>query len=326
MNNQKININKCLCCFEALKNNESYYHSHCSQNLFNTLQPPVLEFSKNDIEKLALNFLLKHQTVTGVQKKLSLTLHSETANTKKGLTIVGALGGQYILKPPTSAYPFMPELECLSMRLADICGIKVASCGLIYFQDKSLAYITKRFDRIEQKKLACEDLCQLSELSTEHKYRSTAEKAGKIIRKYSSFPGDDLLRYFELTLFSFLIGNADMHLKNFSLLIDLKKIIRLSPAYDLLSTRLLISKKEDNEELVLSINGKKSNLKKHDFNFLADNLKIPKKSANFIIENLLSKKEIMFEIIQKSFLPAKMQEDYIALIEERSFLLKYDEK
>jgi len=313
-------MNKCLCCFENLKDDEKLYHKLCAQNLFQSSEPPEIDFSEKEWEKLALTFLAKHIAVTGVQKKLSLQLHSE--NKKSRLTIVGALGGQYILKPPTKEYPWMPELECLTMRLADICEIKVAPYGLVLLQDKSRAYLTKRFDRIGQQKLACEDLCQLSELLTEHKYKSTAEKTGKIIKKYSTFPGDDLLRYFELTVFSFLTGNADMHLKNFSLLRDLKGVIRLSPAYDLLSTRLLIPIKEDKEELVLSVNGKKSNLKRKDFKLFAENLKIPEKSMNFIIEKLLSNIENMITIIQKSFLPKKMQDEYEKLMREREGRLK----
>lgn len=310
-------MNKCYCCFEKLLKDEIYYHTNCKQNLFGTTEIPTLDFNKKNIEELALSFLNKHIAVPGVQKKLSLELLSDPKTKKSRLTIVGALGGQYILKPQTEEYPYMPELECLSMHLADICDIKVASYGLISMQDKSFSYMTRRFDRKNGKKFACEDLCQLSELLTEQKYNSTAERTGKIIKKYSTFPGDDLLRYFELTLFCFLIGNADMHLKNFSLLTDEKKNIRLSPAYDLLSTRLLIPIHEDNEELVLSVNGKKSNLKRKDFIFLADNLKIPKKSADFVIEKLLSNIEKIQASISKSFLPKKMQESFLGLIGER---------
>nr|WP_272866918.1 HipA domain-containing protein [Silvanigrella aquatica] len=259
----------------------------------------------------------------GVQKKLSLQIHLNEKNSPPRMTIVGALSGQFILKPPTQEYPFMPELECLTMQLAKICGIEVAKHGLVLLKNDGIAYVTKRFDRMDEEKIACEDLCQLSELMTDQKYKSTAERTAKIIKKYSSYPGDDLLRYLEVTIFSFLTGNADMHLKNFSLITTPKNIIRLSPAYDLLATRLLISEKEDSEELVLSVNGKKSNLKRKDFEILSENIGIPKKTFQFIMNKFLSKKNELSKIIEKSFIPKNMQKEYLEMIAERSDRLKF---
>lgn len=322
MNNFILKSNQCLCCFEKLNEGESLYHKQCSIHLFETEEQPKLEFGQRDLEKLATEFLTQHIAVTGVQKKLSLELYSDSKSRKSRFTIAGALGGGYILKPPTNEYPFMPEIECLTMAIAGKCGIQVAPHGLIMLQDKSIAYITKRFDRIRGRKLACEDLCQLSELLTAQKYNSSAERTGKIIKKFSSFPGDDLFRYFELTVFCFLTGNADMHLKNFSLLTNERGDIRLSPAYDLLSTRLLIPAYEDNEELVLSVNGKKSNVKRKDFIVLAENLKIPLKSANYTMDSLLAKKSEFVRLIEKSFLPITLKESYVEIVHRRMEIIE----
>ena len=93
-----------------------------------------------------------------------------------------------------------------------------------------------------------EDFCQLSQRLTEDKYKGSMEQAGKSIHLYSSNPLLDALTFFEVALFSFLTGTADMHLKNFSLLDYRTVMTGLSPAYDMLSTRLVIPEKDDNPE------------------------------------------------------------------------------
>lgn len=315
MKNSKVN--SCLICFKNLTSHYSYYHDSCCQNLFNSNQAPEISIAKKEIEKLAIENINKKLAVTGAQKKLSIGISVGSKYTSPRLTFIGALSGQYILKPQSNDYPYMPELEALTMQLAQTCGINVAKNGLIFLKDKTLAYITKRFDRMNNKKIACEDLCQLSEVLTEQKYRSTAEKTAKVIKKYATFPGDELLKYFEITLFSFITGNADMHLKNFSLLTNKNGITQLSPAYDLISTRLLIPIQDDSEELVLSINGKKSNIKRTDFEFLANNIGINQKSFNFILNKIISEKENFINLINNSYISDKMKEEYINLIEDR---------
>ncbi len=314
----KNKFNNCLFCYNELDKKEVNYHSKCSRLLFSSVETPSLDIDVHDLEKLAATFLSKHNALTGVQKKLSLSFYPEQKTQHNRFTVVGALGGNYILKPPTDEFPEMTEIESLTMLMAQRCGIQVATCGLIPMKNEKLAFITKRFDRIKNIKIACEDLCQLSELLTEQKYNSTHERAGKIIRKFSSFPGDDISRYFELIVFSFLTGNADMHLKNFSLLTDKNRITRLAPAYDLLSTRLLISVKEDKEEMALSMNGKKSNLKRLDFDLLAYNLKVPEKSSAYIISKLLGEMQKMKELIERSFLSFKVKEEFKNILESRA--------
>ncbi|WGL60043.1 HipA domain-containing protein [Pigmentibacter sp. JX0631] len=314
---QNNKIKNCLVCFKKLPNENSFYHEYCCKNLFNSTKPPEISLERKEIEKLALENVNKKLVVPGVQKKLSIGITRDSKHASQKLTFVGALSGQYILKPQTNEFQFMPELEALTMQLAQICGIKVANNGLVYLSDKSLAYITKRFDRQNEKKFHCEDLCQLSEMLTEQKYKSTAEKTAKVIKKFVTFPGDELLKYFEVTLFSFIIGNADMHLKNFSLMTNEKGIVHLSPAYDLISTRLLIPIQDDNEELVLSVNGKKSNIKRKDFEFLANNIGIKEKSFHFILKNIISVKEELFILINNSYISNEMKKEYIKLIDER---------
>lgn len=249
----KIVTNKCLYCYLSLKESDSNFHPACSKKIFGSEQPPEIDFSLDEIEKLALKVLGKSFSVTGVQPKLSLEL-TRSEKGKKRLTIVGSWGN-YILKPPFSAYPEMPENEDLTMHLASSAGINTAEHSLIRLKSGELTYISKRFDRSKNLKLHVEDMAQITGTLTERKYSGSMEKVGKAILKYSNFAGNDVIRFFELSLFCFLTGNSDMHLKNFSLITNQDDDVTLSPAYDLLSTALLLP--EDKEELALPLNGKK---------------------------------------------------------------------
>lgn len=304
---------KCLYCYEPLNENETDFHKKCSKKMFSTETPPLFDFNYSDIEKIAKKTLSKSLAITGVQPKLSLDLQKAKGEPSR-FTIVG-LFGNYILKPPFAEYPEMPELEDLTMGLAELAGIKTASHSLIRLRSGELAYINKRFDRVNEEKLHLEDFAQLLGVLTERKYKASVEKIGKTIQKHSSYPGNDVIKFFEIILFSFLTGNTDMHLKNYSLLRDQNDDIVLSPAYDLLSTKLLIP--EDQEESALTINGKKAKLQKTDFNQLAEYLDINKKTINSTYKKFIAAFDNWKTHIEKSFLSEKMQKDFIELIEKK---------
>jgi len=297
----------CLICGKYSADSNGY-HQSCSKRFFGTDEPPLLDYDLTDINKIAEETVLKSITLTGVQPKLSLHL-SKTGNGKgKKLTIVG-LWGSYILKPPSPAYPNLSENEHLTMHLAECCGIKTVPHALIKFQSGELAYITKRIDRSKTGKLHMEDMCQLQERLTEDKYRGSVEQIGKTIQNYSSNPGYDLQRLFEMVVFSFLTGNADMHLKNYSLIYPKHDLIELAPAYDLLNTAIVIP--SDKEESALTINGKKSKLKRADFDHLAKNLQLISKVKENIVSRITSSLSQSSEIIQNSFLNEEMKEKYM---------------
>ena len=304
--------NKCLYCYEPLSNGEVDFHSACSRKFFGTLIPPEIDFNLSDIDELAVKILGKSVAVTGVQPKLSLEI--DKTEKKKRLTIVG-LWGDYIFKPPFNTYPEMPEIEDLTMHLAEIMKIKTADHSLIRLKSGELGYINKRFDRTKSGKLHQEDMAQLTGNLTERKYNSSMEKVGRAVLKYSDYSGNDAIRLFELTLFSFLTGNTDMHLKNFSLLRNEDDEIILSPAYDLLSTKLLIPK--DKEELALTMNGKKNNLRKSDFDKFADGLNINEIALNNIYQKFMNRKDDILGFIEKGFLSAGAKTGYQELIESR---------
>lgn len=313
-------MRKCLFCYENITSNEQDFHQVCSKKIFGQKNPPILEYSENDLERLAKEVIQRQIAVTGVQAKLSLHITGKSkVETEKRFTIVGLWGG-YILKPPTSIYLQLPEVEDLTMHLANIVKIKTAPHSLIRLQSGNLAYITKRIDRTQKSKLAMEDMCQLTERMTEDKYHGSYEQIAKCILKYSSSPGLDLINFFELVLFSFITGNADMHLKNFSLLEQPSVGMTLSPAYDLVNTTLI--NPADEEELALTLNGKKKKIRKQDFVTAMKTLNLGEKQQNNIFNKMIKAFPKWLEFIDKSFLSDEFKEQYKEIINDRIARLK----
>lgn len=310
-------MERCLYCYQPLEQHETDFHSRCSKKIFGTATPPLLPYSKADIESLALEVVRSQVTITGVQPKLSVDLKKEKGGEKR-FTIVGLWGG-YILKPQTEQYANLPENEDLTMHLARLAKINTVPHSLIRFKDDSLAYITKRIDRDKKgNKIPMEDMCQLTEKLTEQKYKGSHEQIARKIVEFSANPVLDLINYVEILLFCYLTGNADMHLKNFSLYKKIKEST-LTPAYDLLSTKLIIP--EDTEELALTLNGEKRKLKKSDFDNLLKTMKVEDKVIDNIYKKFRKVLPLWNDFIEISFLPDQMKTDYKSLIENRSSIL-----
>lgn len=312
-----MDMERCLYCYQLLEQGQIDFHPQCSKKIFGTTIPPVLAYSKADIESLALEVVRSQITITGVQPKLSLDLEKEKGGGKR-FTIVGLWGG-YILKPQTEHYPDLPENEDLTMHLAELAKIKTVPHSLIRLKDGSFAYITKRIDRDNKgNKIPMEDMCQLTEKLTEQKYKGSHEQIAKKIVEFSAYPVLDLINYFEVLLFCYLTGNADMHLKNFSLYKGTGQYT-FAPAYDLLSTKLVIP--EDNEELALTLNSKKRKLKKVDFDNLLKSFKVDEKAIENVYEKFRKILPQWYDFIDSSFLPEPMKKEYKSLIRERSTIL-----
>ncbi|MEO7984709.1 MAG: HipA domain-containing protein [Bacteroidota bacterium] len=288
------------------------FHPACSKKFFGSETPPILDITSEQMQELAKDIVLRSVTVTGVQPKLSLSIDKIPNVPKKSrFTIVG-LWGHYILKPATPQFSSLPENEDLTMHLSDFFGIPTANHSLIRLKSGELAYITKRFDRIGDEKLALEDMCQLTETLTSDKYHSSMEKIGKEITNYSDQPGLDVIHFFELSLFCYLTGNADMHLKNFSLLTDTDNKIIFSPAYDLLCTKIAMP--DDKEEMALTVNGRKNKIKRSDFDTLGKNLNIPDKTILNTYSRFAERLKEVNEWIDISFLPGRMKKAYTEVI------------
>src|SRR5574344_155249 len=294
----------CLYCYRPLLKGEKDMHSACIKKFFGTTTLPVLDYTTEQLDQLAMQIIQDQTSLTGVQPKLSLHLNEHEGS--KRLTIVGLWGG-YICKPQTLQYEMMPEVEDLTMHLAEVARIDVVPHTLMRMADDTLCYLTRRIDRTPiGAKIAMEDMCQLTERQTEHKYKSSYERVGKSVLQYSSLPKMDVTNFFEIVLFSWLTGNNDMHLKNFSLYEPDDNTIRLTPAYDLLNAAIINPK--DDEELALTLNDRKKKLKKTDFLKCAESLGIEAVIVDRFInkyKKLLPKFEAM---IHCSFLSEELQE------------------
>jgi len=308
---------KCLLCYNPLATNEIDYHTKCVAKIFGLKQIPKIDIDEKKMVAYAQRIVGANKAITGVQPKLSLWLEQNKKNIR--FTLVDKKSN-YILKPQSETYPLLPENEDLCMHLAEELGIEVAKHGLIRLPSGSLAYITKRFERDGTNKFACEDLCQLTETLTEHKYRGSYEKTGKIINLYSTQPGLDTLHYFQIILFSFITGNADMHLKNFSMLEKEAGAFCLSPAYDLVSTQLVIN--NEPEQMSLTLNGRKNKITKKDFDTLGSSLTLAEKQIQNSYQLFFNKANKIFWWIDNSFLPPKQKILLTKFISTRMKLFK----
>lgn len=304
---------KCLYCYKPVED-EQDFHEKCSMEFFGTPIPPEIKYSLEQMEVLAKHVVERSIAVPGVQPKLSMSLVKKTKeNSDTRLTVVGALGGQYIFKPPSDRFPEMPENEHLTMRMAETLGIRVVPSSLIRLLSGELSYITKRVDRKETgEKIHMMDMFQITEAFD--KYKGSMEQVGRALDSYSSNTLLDKTFYLDLVLFSFLAGNNDMHLKNFSMIESPSGWV-LSPAYDLLNVAIVFP--EDTEELALSLAGKKKNLKREHFEQLGQGLGLNPKQIKGAFNRIIKNKSGAIDWIDRSFLSNEMKTAYKKVLEGR---------
>lgn len=307
---------RCLYCYNELLDTEGEFHLRCSKRIFGTSKPPELPFTEDQLRDLAQKIISSHEgIVTGVQPKLSLGIAEDRDVNGKRFTIVGALD-EYILKPHTKVFPTLPEVEDLTMHLAELFSISTVPHSLIRMKSGNLAYITKRIDRRKGEKIHMEDMCQLSGRLTEDKYRGSYEQIARVISNYSDNPGLDIVNFFEQVLFCFITGNADMHLKNFSLIYSQDGGTVLSPAYDMVSTALVMPK--DDEDLALTLNGKKKRIKREDFEAAIVISNMDKKQIENLFKKMARSIPQALDFIDRSFLNEIDKEEYKSIIQHRA--------
>jgi serine/threonine-protein kinase HipA len=302
-------------CWACLKNvtDEVRYHPKCLRELFGIARVPVVDVELAKLHTLALA-MVGHTSLSGIQRKVSMSLESEARTLR-----VAAEGGHFILKPEAQTFPYLPENEHVTMRLAEAVGIEIPPCALVELKDGSRAYIVRRFDRTtDGKKLLQEDFCQLAVRSPKDKYTGSAELCVKLLLRHASAPVVEAQRLFRLFVFVWWTGNGDMHLKNFSLLRHLDGHYRLSPAYDLLATRLVIP----DDELALTIAGKPKNLSRRNWLDLATRCTLPKRAAERVLAEIGDAADDASELIAASLLPHTMKQEYDALVRERAEALR----
>ena len=305
--------NNCLYCYEPLRE-EVDFHEKCSTAFFGTSSPPLIPYSLNEMADLAKLVIERSVSVPGVQAKLSMSVVEEAQQKTAGrLTVVDALGGRYIFKPPSNQYAEMPANEHVTMRIAEAFGIRVVPASLIKLKSGELSYITKRIDRSEVgDKIHLLDMFQVTEAFD--KYKSSMEKIGKAIHDYSTNTLLDKIFFFELAVFSFLTGNNDMHLKIFSM-IESAGGWMLAPAYDLLNVAIV--NPADNEELALPIEGKKKKLTRQNFQQLGRGLGLTEKQINGTFKRMAKNRAKAQKWVEKSFLSAEMKSDYAEILASR---------
>ncbi len=302
----------CLITYERIKEAEKYSNKGLRQLSpgLKTLYdfPYTAEEQRQEAESRSSKI-----SIQGVQPKLSAVL-----GIKENQFKIVDRGGRYILKPQVERYKFLPENEDLTMHLATVVGIEVPVHGLIYSKDGSKTYFIRRYDRKGQKdKIHVEDFAQLGGESRDTKYESSMERVVEIVEKFCTFPAIEKLKLFERTVFSFLTGNEDMHLKNFSLIVRNDKI-ELSPAYDLVNTTIVI--RNPKEELALPIRGKKNKISRADLvdYFAKERLGLTKAVCSDALNKFGKSLGEWEDLINRSFLPKKEKERYILIVRDRA--------
>ena len=300
----------CPITYEPLAENSEYSAEGLRLLNRNLKSLASLEFSAEQQRQEAISRAGK-MSIQGLQLKLSAVVRI----TEGRFEIVDR-GGQYILKPQSRDFPELPENEDLTMRLAAIVGIEVPVHGLVRSADRSFTYFVKRFDREGRDRIPQEDFAQLSGASRDTKYDSSMEKVAGVINRYCTFPAIECVKLWEWTLFSFLVGNEDMHLKNFSLITRNEKVA-MSPAYDFLNTTIAL--KNAKEELALPLNGKKSNLTRRDLvNYFArERLGIKEAVLIDVFSKFTKALPVWHTLLDRSFLSGDAKKYYALVLDER---------
>lgn len=301
-------------------------YAPCGDNLYSEaglrlLSPDLkvlreLEYTAEEQRREAYNRASK-MSIQGVQPKLSAKL-----SIKDGEFEIVDIGGKYILKPQHHLYPEMPENEDLTMRLASEIGLDVPLHGLIWSKDHTLTYFIKRFDRKGQNdKVPIEDFAQLAGMSRDTKYDYSMERVVTVIDDFCTFPSIEKLTLFKLVIFNYLVGNEDMHLKNFSIITEDGKVM-LSPCYDLVNST--IEYKKQDEEIALPLKGKKKHLTRNILvnYFGMERCELTTKSIDKVLETIFSRVPRWKELIDISFLSKEMKEKYHGLLETRLKILR----
>ena len=310
-------MSKCLYCYREMEEGLVDFHPACARKFFSSETAPLFPYTRDNMSELARQVIRTSASVTGVQAKMSLDVNRGGKNEPAKFTVVG-LWGKYIFKPQSGKYPCLPELEDLTMKMAEAARIRTARHTLIRLADGELGYLTLRMDRgVKGEKISMLDLCQLSNRLTEHKYYGTYQQLADTVKKYSSAPMLDVQRFWEIVLFSWITGNSDMHCKNFSLIDAGGGEYALAPAYDLLA--VLLADPEDTEEMAMSfaVGGEKNGFDRSTFMTAFTQSGIPIAVADKMIERMKGCLSQWKELIARSFLPEKMKADYCLLLDNR---------
>lgn len=295
----------CRICLDPVQG-DSPYHGECLESLFGIRTVPRLDFSLPSLLREATDMAGK-MSISGMQEKVSLRLSDDRTRLE-----VAASGGRYILKPEPSRFDFLPQNEHLTMRLARLVDIEVPPCGLFELTDGTMAYLVKRFDRKEDgTKRPVEDFCQLAGKPLRDKYDGSGELCVRVLRNYASEPLIEIRKLLKRLVFSAFVSNGDQHLKNFSMFTEQTELRRLTPAYDLLCTRLAIP---GDRNQALSLGGKRNNLTRTVWLAFARYCQIPEPAAVRVLSDQLDALDGSIALVRRSFLPVHQKAEFEAIL------------
>lgn len=285
------------------------------RRLFGVPWVPQITFGASQFPE-EVGKVVEKMSISGVQPKASVALNKKL----KRIEVVQEKG-THILKPDTVQLPEIAENESLCMDMAEVLGMDVPPHGVLSLADGTPAYVIQRFDRLpDGGTLHQEDMMQLMQPSTNDKYDASLEQVGKVIKKYATHTFLDLTNFFERIIFNFVIGNSDMHLKNWTLLTTREKILRLAPCYDFVSSALYPG--YDREESALTINGKKNRINKPDFDTLAAHLELDSKASNNVFQKVLNAQKKILEMVSRSDISSIRKDTWLKVISSRYERLK----
>jgi serine/threonine-protein kinase HipA len=299
----------CWACLRPVDDDDRY-HAACLRDVFGVASVPTIDVELAKLHTLALA-MVGHTSLSGVQRKISMQLEKESRTLR-----VATEGGQFILKPQAQTFPSLPENEHVNLRIAERVGIVIPPCALLELKDGSRAYLVRRFDRVAGGKLLQEDFCQLATKSPKDKYQGSAELCARLVLRYATAPLIEAEKLFRLLVFAWWTGNGDMHLKNFSLLRGEDGNYRLAPAYDLVSTRLVIP----NDELALPIGGTKRITRRRLLE-LGTHCKLPARVVERVLGEIAAATGDAALLVDGCFLPEPMKRELVELLEARTAVL-----
>jgi serine/threonine-protein kinase HipA len=302
----------CLICLRAEPPDcpRGLYHPACLERLFGVPALPRIDFDRAAVIAWSGEHAGK-MSISGYQPKAPLSLTAD-----RSALILVERGGGYILKPQHGTYASTPENEHLTMCLGRLFGLHVAEAGLLRLADASYAYVTRRFDRLDDSSAGRRhmlDFCQLTDRDPEDKDFSSAEECAAVARQYAGERGAREL--FELFLFSYWVRNGDLHLKNIALIEGPEGGYELAPAYDLLCTWLY-----GNTGMMLGVRGERKNIpRKTWLDFATRDCGVPRGDAEAIVERTRDRLPAALAMIERSPLPnPQTKQKYARLLEKRS--------
>ena len=313
-------------CPGTLLEGHSSYSRTCLNKVFDGKKVhPFLSYSSpsfNGITNEMFDDSRKRTSISGVQEKFSLLQE------KNKLRLINeGEQGTHILKPIPLAgknAEYMPANEHLTMQIAaQVFHIPTAENALIFFNDGRPAYITKRFDvNPDGSKLAQEDFASLAKRTPhthgEHyKYKGNYFQLFELLQQFVPAYPIESVKLFKVLVFNYLFSNGDAHFKNFSLIETKQGDFKLSPAYDLLSSRLHINDSDFALEEGLLPKALAQGTVYEQFMRLAEIALIPKTQVRKIFDTLLTNRKSVERLITRSFLSESLQRNYIQAYQTR---------